>query len=138
MTPDDLPPGAPAPDLLGMHRAAGWTAVVIDHLDGPHPDLSPAPGDAEQTWVLLDKRTVDASCEYHDSSIGGHLRQPEGTHPPVPPGVDTLPAMRMLIPVESMKATSCTASGAQPLPTLRAAAGHRADPNPGWRALKRA
>jgi aminoglycoside phosphotransferase (APT) family kinase protein len=54
---DALPPGAPAPDLLGIHRAADWTAVVIAHLDGPHPDLSPASNDAEQTWALLDKLT---------------------------------------------------------------------------------
>ncbi|MGW4735147.1 phosphotransferase family protein [Streptomyces shenzhenensis] len=52
---DALPPGVPAPELLGIHRAADWTAVVIAHLDGPHPDLSPASGDAEQTWVLLDR-----------------------------------------------------------------------------------
>lgn len=54
---DSLPPGAPAPNLLGIHHAADWTAVVIAHLDGPHPDLSPASGDAEQTWTLLDKLT---------------------------------------------------------------------------------
>ncbi|MFD7135218.1 hypothetical protein [Streptomyces sp. NPDC059894] len=54
---DALPPGAPAPDLLGIHRAADWTAVVIAHLDGPHPDFSPASADAEQTWALLDKLT---------------------------------------------------------------------------------
>ncbi|GHE51311.1 phosphotransferase family protein [Streptomyces capitiformicae] len=52
-----LPPDAPAPDLLGIHRAADWTAVVIAHLDGPHPDLSRASGDAGQTWALLDKLT---------------------------------------------------------------------------------
>jgi aminoglycoside phosphotransferase (APT) family kinase protein len=54
---DALPPGAPAPELLGIHRAAGWTAVVIAHLDGPHPDLSPASCDVEQTWALLDELT---------------------------------------------------------------------------------
>ncbi|WP_326763340.1 phosphotransferase (plasmid) [Streptomyces sp. NBC_01591] len=54
---DALPPGAPAPKLLGIHHAANWTAVVIAHLDGPHPDLSPASGDAGQTWALLDKLT---------------------------------------------------------------------------------
>ncbi|MDI5969439.1 phosphotransferase [Streptomyces sp. SL13] len=54
---DALPPGAPAPDLLGIHRAADWTAVVIAHLDGPHPDLSPASSDAWPTWALLDKLT---------------------------------------------------------------------------------
>ncbi|WP_405624436.1 hypothetical protein [Streptomyces sp. NBC_00076] len=36
-----LPPGAPAPGLLGLHSAADWTAVVIAHLDGPDPDLFP-------------------------------------------------------------------------------------------------
>lgn len=50
-----LPPGAPAPDLVGVHRAAGWTAVVIAHLDGPHPDLSPDSSDPRQIWALLDK-----------------------------------------------------------------------------------
>ncbi|MDH6629362.1 aminoglycoside phosphotransferase (APT) family kinase protein [Streptomyces sp. LBL] len=52
-----LPSGASAPELLGIHRAADWTAVVIAHLDGPHPDLSSASNDAEQTWALLDKLT---------------------------------------------------------------------------------
>ncbi|MEW1686926.1 phosphotransferase family protein [Streptomyces sp. NPDC091265] len=55
---DALPPYAPAPDLLGVHRTAGWTAVVIAHLDGPDPDLSPASGDVEQTWALLDSLTA--------------------------------------------------------------------------------
>ena len=54
---DALPPGAPAPDLLGIHQVADWTAVVIAHLDGPHPDLSPQSNDAGQTWALLDKLT---------------------------------------------------------------------------------
>ncbi|WP_344495811.1 hypothetical protein [Streptomyces enissocaesilis] len=52
-----LPPGAPAPNLLGIHRPADWTAVVIAHLDGSHPNLCPASGDAEQTWALLDTLT---------------------------------------------------------------------------------
>ena len=52
-----LPPGAPAPDLLGVHHAAHWTAVVIAHLDGPHPDLSPSSSDPGQIWALLDKLT---------------------------------------------------------------------------------
>ncbi|WP_331747790.1 hypothetical protein OG520_40035 (plasmid) [Streptomyces sp. NBC_00984] len=52
-----LPPGAPAPDRVGIHHAAGWTAVVIAHLDGPHPDLSPASSDPDQIWALLDKLT---------------------------------------------------------------------------------
>ncbi|WP_331765602.1 hypothetical protein OH786_35575 (plasmid) [Streptomyces atratus] len=50
-------PGAPAPKPLGIHHAADWTAIVIAHLDGPHPDLSPASGDAGQTWALLDELT---------------------------------------------------------------------------------
>ena len=54
---DALPSGVAAPELLGIHRAADWTAVVIAHLDGPHPDLSPASGDAGQTWARLDKLT---------------------------------------------------------------------------------
>ncbi|WP_327176586.1 hypothetical protein OG599_15615 [Streptomyces sp. NBC_01335] len=41
-----LPPKAPAPALVGVHHRAGWTAVVVGHLDGPHPDLSPQSGDA--------------------------------------------------------------------------------------------
>ncbi|MEV6425054.1 phosphotransferase [Streptomyces sp. NPDC051662] len=52
-----LPPGAPAPELVGIHHAAGWTAVVIAHLDGPHPDLSPDSFDPGQIWGLLDKLT---------------------------------------------------------------------------------
>ncbi|MFD5193875.1 phosphotransferase family protein [Streptomyces sp. NPDC058357] len=52
-----LPPGAPAPDLVGVHNKAGWTAVVIAHLDGPHPDLSLASSDPDQIWGLLGKLT---------------------------------------------------------------------------------
>ncbi|MFI6937112.1 hypothetical protein [Streptomyces sp. NPDC050287] len=48
-----LPPGAPAPPLVGIHRAADWAAVVIAHLDGPRPDSPrPASGDAEQSWAF--------------------------------------------------------------------------------------
>ncbi|MCZ1004188.1 hypothetical protein [Streptomyces mirabilis] len=54
---DALPSGVPAPELLGIYRTADWTAVVIAHLDGPHPDLSPAAGDAGQTGALLDNLT---------------------------------------------------------------------------------
>ncbi|MFI5775016.1 phosphotransferase family protein [Streptomyces sp. NPDC051658] len=50
-------PRRPGPDLVGIHHAAGWTAVVIAHLDGPHPDLSPASSDPDQIWALLDKLT---------------------------------------------------------------------------------
>lgn len=52
-----LPPGVPAPELLGIHRAADWSAVVIAHLDGPHPDLSPSSVDAGQAWARLDRLT---------------------------------------------------------------------------------
>ncbi|MFF0450866.1 phosphotransferase family protein [Streptomyces sp. NPDC004609] len=66
---DALPPGAPAPDLLGNHRAADWTAVVIAHLDGPHPDLSPASGDAGQTWALLDKLTSSPAPALYAAAV---------------------------------------------------------------------
>ncbi|WP_268248987.1 phosphotransferase family protein [Streptomyces pilosus] len=68
---DSLPPGAPAPDLLGIHCAAGWTAVVIAHLNGPHPDLSPASGDAEQTWTLLDKLTSSPAPALYAAAVNG-------------------------------------------------------------------
>ncbi|MFB6814447.1 phosphotransferase family protein [Streptomyces sp. NPDC056347] len=64
-----LPPGAPAPDLLGIHRAADWTAVVIAHLDGPHPDLSPPSADAEQTWALLDKLTSSPAPASYTAAV---------------------------------------------------------------------
>ncbi|MEU4655019.1 phosphotransferase [Streptomyces sp. NPDC023723] len=66
-----LPPGAPAPDLLGIYRAADWTAVVIAHLDGPHPDLSPASGDAAQTWALLDKLTSSPAPAPYVAAVNG-------------------------------------------------------------------
>ncbi|MFE6104695.1 phosphotransferase family protein [Streptomyces laurentii] len=60
-----LPPGTPAPDLLGLLRTAGWTAVVTAHLDGPHPDLSPQSGDAQHVLALLDELTaIPASAPY--------------------------------------------------------------------------
>ncbi|MGC5346956.1 phosphotransferase [Streptomyces sp. AM 4-1-1] len=52
-----LPPGAPAPEVVGVHHDADWTAVVMAHLDGPHPGLSPASSDPGQIWALLDKLT---------------------------------------------------------------------------------
>ncbi|MEV7087788.1 phosphotransferase [Streptomyces sp. NPDC093085] len=64
-----LPPTAPAPDLLGIHRAADWTAVVIAHLDGPHPDLSPVSGDAGQTWALLDKLTSSPAPPAYTTAV---------------------------------------------------------------------
>ncbi|MFI0742749.1 phosphotransferase family protein [Streptomyces sp. NPDC021100] len=64
-----LPPGAPAPDLLGIHRATDWTAVVIAHLDGPHPDFSPASADTEQTWALLDKLTSNPAPASYAAAV---------------------------------------------------------------------
>ncbi|MET9083207.1 phosphotransferase [Streptomyces sp. NPDC004237] len=64
-----LPPGAPAPALLGIHRAAGWTAVVIAHLDGPHPDLSPASGDAARTFALLDELTSGPATAAYAAAV---------------------------------------------------------------------
>ncbi|MFE9387579.1 aminoglycoside phosphotransferase family protein [Streptomyces sp. NPDC007025] len=49
-----LPPHAPAPALLGTTQAAGWLAVLFEHLEGAHPDLRPG-RDAGEVWALLDK-----------------------------------------------------------------------------------
>ncbi|MGW1674552.1 phosphotransferase family protein [Streptomyces sp. NPDC002324] len=68
---DALPSGSPAPELLGIHQAADWTAVVIAHLDGPHPDLSPASSDAEQTWALLDKLTSSPAPAPYAAAVNG-------------------------------------------------------------------
>lgn len=75
-----LPPGAPAPALLGIHRAAHWTAVVIAHLDGPHPDLSPASGDAEQTWTLLDKLTSSPAPAPYAAAVNSTPSTTEALH----------------------------------------------------------
>ncbi|MFJ9039329.1 FtsX-like permease family protein [Streptomyces sp. NPDC102406] len=57
-------------------------------------------GDARQLGVGSDGQlprgdrtmlTLDASSEFHDSTVGGYLVRPEGQHPPLPPGVDKLP-----------------------------------------------
>lgn len=77
---DVLPPGAPAPELLGIHRAAGWTAVVIAHLDGPHPDLSPASGDAGQTWALLDKLTSSPAPPPYTAAVASTPSGAAGLH----------------------------------------------------------
>jgi len=50
-----LPADAPAPGLIAVCEAAGWTAVVMDHLDGTHPDLSPNSADHAEIAALLDK-----------------------------------------------------------------------------------
>ncbi|MFF9352366.1 phosphotransferase family protein [Streptomyces sp. NPDC014734] len=77
---DVLPPGAPAPELLGIHRAAGRTAVVIAHLDGPHPDLSPPSGDAGQTWALLDKLTSSPAPAAYTEAVSGTPSGAAGLH----------------------------------------------------------
>ncbi|MFD9359729.1 phosphotransferase family protein [Streptomyces sp. NPDC060031] len=64
-----LPPGAPAPDLVGVHHTADWTAVVIAHLDGPHPDLSPDSSDPGQLWALLDKLTSSAAPPPYTAAV---------------------------------------------------------------------
>jgi aminoglycoside phosphotransferase (APT) family kinase protein len=66
-----LPPGAPAPELLGIHRAGGWTAVLITHLEGPHPHLSPGSEDPGQIWALLDKlASTPAPAAYTAATTG--------------------------------------------------------------------
>ncbi|MFJ5851210.1 phosphotransferase family protein [Streptomyces sp. NPDC092903] len=77
---DVPPPGAPAPELLGIHRAAGWTAVVIAHLDGPHPDLSPATGDAGQAWALLDKLTSSPAPAAYTAAVASTPSGAAGLH----------------------------------------------------------
>ncbi|WP_329422746.1 aminoglycoside phosphotransferase family protein [Streptomyces sp. NBC_01693] len=77
---DVLPPGAPAPELLGIHRAAGWTAVVIAHLDGPHPDLSPTSSDAGQTWALLDKLTSSPAPAAYTEAVASTPSGAAGLH----------------------------------------------------------
>ncbi|MFJ5129945.1 phosphotransferase family protein [Streptomyces sp. NPDC088555] len=99
---DVLPPGAPAPDLLGVHRAAGWTAIVIAHLDGPHPDLSPASGDTEQTWALLDKLTSSPAPAPYAAAVSTMLSTAAALHGwdellPDPPA-DLAPTARTHLP----------------------------------------
>ncbi|MEU5298607.1 phosphotransferase family protein [Streptomyces umbrinus] len=97
-----LPSGAPAPDLLGIHREADWTAVVIAHLDGPHPDLSPASGDAEQTWALLDKLTSSPAPAPYAAAVSTTPSTVAGLHGwnellSAPPA-DLAPAARTHLP----------------------------------------
>ncbi|SEO74192.1 Predicted kinase, aminoglycoside phosphotransferase (APT) family [Actinacidiphila rubida] len=54
---ESFPPDAPAASLIGVYQEGGWTAVVIEHLDGTHPDLRPKSADPERVWVLLDQLT---------------------------------------------------------------------------------
>ncbi|MCX4791927.1 aminoglycoside phosphotransferase family protein [Streptomyces sp. NBC_01221] len=75
-----LPPGAPAPDLVGVHHAAGWTAVVIAHLDGPHPDLSPASSDPGQIWALLDKVTSSPAPPPYTAAVASAPSGAAGLH----------------------------------------------------------
>ncbi|MFE3144399.1 phosphotransferase family protein [Streptomyces scopuliridis] len=99
---DALPPGAPAPDLLGIHPAADWTAVVIAHLDGPHPDLSPASSDAEQIWVLLDKLTSSPAPAPYVAAVSTAPSTAAALHGwdelAADPLADLVPTARALLP----------------------------------------
>jgi hypothetical protein len=75
-----LPPGVPAPELLGVHHVAGWTAVVIEHLDGPHPDLSPASVDAGQIWALLEELTSNPAPAPYAAAVSGLPSTAAGLH----------------------------------------------------------
>ncbi|WP_055533900.1 phosphotransferase family protein [Streptomyces graminilatus] len=67
---DTLPPDVSAPQLVGIHRAADWTAVVIAHLDGPHPDLSPPSVDVEQVWAHLGRLTSSPAPAPYATAVG--------------------------------------------------------------------
>ncbi|MEU1216720.1 phosphotransferase [Streptomyces sp. NPDC005790] len=75
-----LPSGAPAPDLVGVHHAADWTAVVIAHLDGPHPDLSPASSDPRQILALLDKVTSSPAPAAYTAAVASTPSGAAGLH----------------------------------------------------------
>ncbi|MGW5353374.1 phosphotransferase family protein [Streptomyces sp. NPDC004031] len=75
-----LPPGAPAPALLGVHRAAGWTAVLFEHLDGEHPDLSPASPDPRHILALLDKLTGEPAPAAYVAAVAGRPSPAAGLH----------------------------------------------------------
>lgn len=75
-----LPSGAPAPALLGVHRAGGWTAVVFEHLDGPHPDLSPDSADPDHIWALLDKLTGEPAPAAYAAAVAGTPSPAAGLH----------------------------------------------------------
>ncbi|MFJ2112427.1 phosphotransferase family protein [Streptomyces sp. NPDC087850] len=77
---DALPPGAPAPDLVGIHHGAGWTAVVIAHLDGPHPDLAPDSSDPDQIWGLLDKLTSSPAPTAYTEAVATTPSGAAGLH----------------------------------------------------------
>ncbi|MGW2282860.1 phosphotransferase family protein [Streptomyces sp. NPDC001770] len=97
-----LPPGAPAPAVVGVHHDAGWTAVVIAHLDGPHPDLSPASPDPGQIWALLDKLTSTPAPASYAQTVSTTPSTSATLHgwdelAAQPPG-DLAPAARDLLP----------------------------------------
>ncbi|MFJ2416112.1 phosphotransferase family protein [Streptomyces brevispora] len=75
-----LPPGAPAPDLVDIHHAASWTAVVIAHLDGPHPDLSPHSPDPGQIWALLDKLVSSPAPPPYTAAVASTPSGAAGLH----------------------------------------------------------
>lgn len=77
---DVLPPGTPAPHLEGVHRTAGWTAVVVAHLDGPHPDLSPGSTDTGRIGDLLDRLTEDPAPAAYRAAVAHAPSGAAGLH----------------------------------------------------------
>ncbi|MGW0669887.1 phosphotransferase family protein [Streptomyces sp. NPDC002746] len=75
-----LPPGAPAPELVGIHQVADWTAVVIAHLDGPHPDLSSDSSDPGQIWALLDKLVSSPAPPPYTAAVASTPSGAAGLH----------------------------------------------------------
>ncbi|MEV3854332.1 ABC transporter permease [Streptomyces sp. NPDC050095] len=55
--------------------------------------------------------TADASSDFRDESIGGHLVRPEGAHPPLPPGVDKLPGPGEMVVSPALKKLLDSAEG---------------------------
>ncbi|WP_328905590.1 ABC transporter permease [Streptomyces sp. NBC_00234] len=69
------------PNLLDnrSERTAGRAPNFTNH------DAPLAPGD---NTLVYD----DASSEYRGDTVGGWLLRPDGAHPPIPPGLDRIPA----------------------------------------------
>lgn len=65
---------------MGIHHAADWSGVVIAHLDGPHPDLSPASSDPGQIWALLDKLTSSPAPPPYTTAVATTPSGAAGLH----------------------------------------------------------
>ncbi|MYS80767.1 phosphotransferase family protein [Embleya scabrispora] len=65
-----LPHRAPAPDPITLERTHGWTVVVIEHLDGPHPDLGPGSPDTAAVPERLDKLAADPADDRYRTAVG--------------------------------------------------------------------